>query len=67
MNILLNSESIQLPKELGTVKDLVIWKKIPSQGTAVAVNDKLIPQSQWGVTQLNDLDRITIISAAFGG
>ena len=67
MTILLNDVSTPLPKEIISLADLVNWKNIPSQGTAIALNNKLIKQAQWAVTTLNDLDQITIISAAYGG
>lgn len=67
MTVLLNDQYVILPQETMTVADLVKWKDIPTQGTAVAINDRLIKQSQWSVTDLNENDRITIISAAFGG
>ena len=67
MTILLNDNPVKLPNDYMTVADFVKWKEIPSQGTAIAVNDKLIKQSQWPVTKLNDQDRITVISAAYGG
>lgn len=67
MTIFLNDVPIEIPGELMTVKDLLKWKEIQEQGTAVAVNDKLIKHDQWPVKNLKELDRITIINAAFGG
>ncbi|MCH5227460.1 MAG: sulfur carrier protein ThiS [Muribaculaceae bacterium] len=67
MIIFLNNEPIDLPKEIETVKDLVSWKEIPQQGTAIAINDKLVTQRLWPVTSLKENDHVTVISAAFGG
>ena len=67
MTILLNDNPVVLPSDYMTVEDLVKWKEIPSQGTAIAVNNKLIKQEKWSITKLNDQDQITVISAAFGG
>lgn len=67
MTIFINDNPTQLPEKNMTLADLVKWKEIPAQGTAVAVNDKLIKQESWSVTNLKELDRVTIISAAFGG
>ena len=67
MTILLNDNPVVLPNDYMTVADLVKWKEIPSQGTAIAVNNKLIKQEKWSITKLNDQDQITVISAAFGG
>lgn len=67
MTILLNENKVILPNDYMTVEDLVKWKEIPSQGTAIAVNNKLIKQDKWSITNLKDEDQITVISAAFGG
>ena len=67
MKIFLNDTPVTLPDDLTTIADLMKWKNISSQGTAVALNDKLIRQELWSVISLNDLDRITVISAAYGG
>lgn len=67
MNIYLNDILTPLPNDFMTIADLVNWKNIPSQGTAIAINDKLVRQNMWSVTNLKENDRITVISAAFGG
>lgn len=67
MNITLNSKPTTLPSDFMTVSDLVKWKNIKIQGTAIAINDKIISKEKWELTKLADFDRVTIISAAFGG
>lgn len=67
MNIFINDLPVVTPNDNMTVADLVKWKDIPAQGTAIAINDHLIKQDQWPVKQINEFDRITVISAAFGG
>lgn len=67
MNIFINNIPTKLPNDFVTIKDLVSWKQIPKQGTAIAVNDKLIKQDQWSSIYIKELDQITVISAAFGG
>ena len=64
---MLNEMPVKLPNGYMTIKDLVEWKNIPAQGTAVAVNDKLVKQDLWDVTHLNELDQVTVISGAYGG
>lgn len=66
MKISLNGYIIDLPENM-TVEDLIKWKEIPSQGTAVALNNKLIKQNNWSITELKEKDQVTIISAAYGG
>ena len=67
MTIFLNNNPLELPNDFMTLEDLVKWKNIPTQGTAIALNEKLIKQQQWSVIKLNNLDQVTVISAAFGG
>ena len=67
MTILFNDVPTQLPHNNMTVADLAVLKHIPQQGSAIAINDKLIKKDQWSVKTLNELDRVTVISAAFGG
>ena len=67
MTIFLNDTLTTLPHKQMTLSDLAKWKNLPSQGTAIALNDKLIKQDLWSVTNLNDQDRVTVITAAFGG
>lgn len=67
MTILINDVPSITPDDNMTVEDLVKWKDIPSQGTAIALNNKLIKQDMWSVTKLKDHDQVTVISAAFGG
>lgn len=67
MNITINNLPVKLPSDHMTVKDLAEWKHIPENGTAIAVNDEMVRKADWPLTKLNDLDRVTVISAAFGG
>lgn len=67
MTILFNHQPIKLPTEVRTVDEFIKFRNIPSQGTAVAINNKLVKRDQWAVKTLNDMDNVTVISAAYGG
>ena len=67
MNIFLNNVPVALPNDYMTLEDLIKWKNISPQGTAVAIDDKIITQNNWKTTRLEPMMHITIISAAFGG
>lgn len=67
MNIIYNDQPLTLPKDNMTLEELAEWKELPKQGTAIAVNDKLIKRDKWPVFNLKELDRVTVITAAFGG
>jgi sulfur carrier protein len=40
---------------------------LESKGIAVAVNNKVVPKTNWNTFQLNENDTITIIRATQGG
>lgn len=67
MKVLLNNMITDLPSDLTTVEQLLIHKNIKREGTAVAINDMIVKKADWNRTILHELDRVTIISAAFGG
>lgn len=67
MTIRLNNELITTPAEEMSVQALLEWRNIPLQGTAVALNDKLVRRGEWERILLKENDNVVIISAAFGG
>ncbi len=46
---------------------LIAWKNIPTGGTAITINDRIVRKSDRESTRLSDGDRVVVISAAFGG
>ncbi len=67
MTVIINGTQIELPQDVNTLGQLAQWKSIPKQGTAIALNGKLVKADTWDVTHLADLDNLLIISAAYGG
>ena len=67
MTITLNDKTETLPKEKMSIADLLEWKEIKSEGTAVAIDDRLVNRQKWTETFLTDGMNVTVISAAFGG
>lgn len=67
MTISINNKIFQTPTAQMTVAEMLVWQSIPANGTAVAVNDRLVPRSKWSESNLNEGDAITVISVAFGG
>lgn len=67
MKILLNNIITPLPSDYMTIAEFITWKGIKPQGTAIAINDKIVRKDLWESTTFQDLDRVTVISAAFGG
>ena len=67
MTIFINSQRKDLPEEINTVSKLLAYLKIPSAGTGVGVNNKIVPARNWEATTLQENDRVMIISATYGG
>ncbi len=66
MKIYLNQQPIETGEE-ATVKTLLDSQQIAAEGTAVAINNKLVPKGEWATHSLCDEDKVTVIRATFGG
>ena len=58
------------PRELAssaTLEELLAELDIPARGTAVAVNQNIIPRSLWPEQGLDNGDRVMVIRATAGG
>lgn len=67
MTIYYNNEKIEIPGNCQTISDLLTFKGVKTSGTAVAIEDSIICSDCWKDTLLKDGDKVTVISAAFGG
>ncbi len=66
MHIIVNNQ----PKELAqdaVLQELLVSLEIATNGIAVAINNTVIPKSDWNVTTLNKNDNVMIIQATQGG
>jgi len=50
-----------------TVGSLIDASATDRRGIAVAVNDEVVPRSQWDHTRLSEGDRVEVLTAAQGG
>ncbi len=66
MIIILNGNETEITDNC-TVAQLLISKNIPTSGTAVACNDKVVKKSTHETTILSEGDRVEIIRAVAGG
>ncbi len=66
MKILLNNIITSLPSDVMSVSEFAKWQNLKT-GSAIVINDSLVTKKDWETTILNDLDRVTVISMAFGG
>lgn len=65
MKIRINNKETDVQAE--SLLDLAIELSLPERGVAVAVNNRMIPRTDWQQTALKDDDNIVIIKAVCGG
>ena len=66
MIIYLNSKPLELDNSV-SVEELMNSQNIPSGGTAVAVNGKVVRRDNWADYIINEGAQVLVISAAYGG
>lgn len=66
MKVYINQNETEVPEGI-TVKEMLDRQQITAEGTAIAIDNKLVPKSEWSNRTLADGDKITLIRATFGG
>ncbi|MCM1319780.1 MAG: sulfur carrier protein ThiS [Muribaculaceae bacterium] len=66
MIIYVNSKPVEIDYSI-SVEELLNRQNVPSGGTAVAVNGKVVRRDNWADHLINDGAQVLIISAAYGG
>lgn len=66
MNVSVNGEARQLAGPT-TLDVLVATLTTAPSGVAAAVNETVVPRSQWSGTLLGDGDRVEVLTAVQGG
>ena len=66
MKVQVNNQTTELP-EGSCVAALAAQLELPAQGVAVAVNNRMIPRSEWETKVLAEGDQLVVIKAACGG
>lgn len=66
MKVYINQNETEVPEGI-TVKEWFDRQQIAAEGTAIAIDNKLVPKSEWSNRTLADGDKITLIRATFGG
>jgi len=68
MELTINHQIYFFDQELSSLEELVLFKtKGQIKGVAVALNQRVIPKSQWSETKLNNQDNILLLTATQGG
>lgn len=66
MKIYINQKEIETQDSI-SIKELLDMQQITIEGTAIAIDNKLVPKNEWNDRILTEGNKITIIRATFGG
>ena len=66
MKIYINQKEIEVQDNI-SVKELLDMQQIAIEGTAIAIDNKLVPKNEWNDRILTEGNKITISRATFGG
>ena len=66
MKVLANNKEVEIVPS-STLDQLAVSLQIPERGVAVAVNNQMIPRTEWSKHILQENDHVVIIKAACGG
>lgn len=66
MNIIVNGDKVELA-DGANVKQLAEKQNLPEKGVAVAVNNDMVPRTDWENRILKEGDDVIIIKAVCGG
>lgn len=65
MKVNINNEEIETAAL--TVADLAAERQLPEKGVAVAVNNDMVPRTEWAAHAIHEGDDILILKAFCGG
>ena len=66
MKVQVNGKEVQTVPD-STLTQLTAQLELPVQGIAIAVNNKMVPRTEWEHFSLHENDKLVIIKAACGG
>lgn len=66
MKVQVNSKDVEITPD-STLTQLTAQLELTVQGIAIAVNNKMIPRTEWEHFSLHENDNLVIIKAACGG
>jgi sulfur carrier protein len=67
MNIIINQQSKDIPDQCSLQQLVTQVLNIPPGGLAVAVDQNIIPQSDWAAYMLQPSEKVMLIRATQGG
>ena len=63
----INQQKFQLPEDVFLADVLPLLRIMRADGMAIAVNETVIPRSEWAGYRLREGDRVFVIRATQGG
>ncbi|CDR11264.1 sulfur carrier protein ThiS [Streptomyces iranensis] len=66
MTVSVNGEPREVPEGITLDRLVATLTQAPS-GVAAAVNETVVPRTQWSATSLGDGDRVEVLTAVQGG
>ena len=67
MEISINQQRTEIPERSSVEQLLLSLFKDPTKGIAIAINQAIVPKTEWPVRILHPEDKITLIKATQGG
>lgn len=67
MTVEINRHTVEVPEHVADLAALLKAERLDGAGTAVAVDDAVVPRAKWSLTPLVPDMKITVISAVCGG
>lgn len=65
MNLFFNNKEITTQAQ--TLQQMAVELSLPDKGVAVAVDNKMVPRTDWDSFQLSEGAHVTVIKAVCGG
>lgn len=66
MNVFINHAPVEIEAAM-SLTDLLLRENIRTDGIAIAIQNKVVPRSEWEEIRLQENAKITIIQAVCGG
>ena len=67
MEISINQQRTEIPDNASVEKLVSTFFSNSTKGIAVAINQTIVPKSEWQVRLLNPDDKVTLVKATQGG
>ncbi len=67
MNVLINNIPYELPENATAPAVLQAMNIISDRGVALAINNNVVPRSEWSACIIAEGDKVTLIKATQGG